>query len=143
METLDGDVLAWLYVLNAYEGGLPSARYLGIMADAAEKAGAPADYVADLRGRPSVSPAAEIQAPHPQASTAMIRASTGSTIAPIGAQAQFTRTPPVPGRPPAGTGAGTGAARSRSRATRSASCRATDSAADRSMASCASGGSLA
>ena len=50
--TLDGDVLAWLYVLNGYEGGLPSARYLGIMADAAEKAGAPADYVADLRARP-------------------------------------------------------------------------------------------
>ena len=41
--TLDGDVLAWLYVLNGYEGGLPSARYLGILADAAEAAGAPAD----------------------------------------------------------------------------------------------------
>jgi hypothetical protein len=48
----NGDVLSWLYVLNAYEGGLPSARYLGILADAAEKAGAPADYVADLRARP-------------------------------------------------------------------------------------------
>jgi gamma-glutamylcyclotransferase (GGCT)/AIG2-like uncharacterized protein YtfP len=55
VETLDGDMLAWLYVLNAYEGGLPSARYLGIMADAAEKAGAPADYVAALRSRPSGS----------------------------------------------------------------------------------------
>jgi gamma-glutamylcyclotransferase (GGCT)/AIG2-like uncharacterized protein YtfP len=52
VETLDGDTLTWLYVLNAYEGGLPSARYLGIVADAAEKAGAPADYVADLRARP-------------------------------------------------------------------------------------------
>src|ERR1700689_4033564 len=50
--TLDGDVLAWLYVLNAYEGGLPAARYLGIMADAAEAAGAPGDYVKALRGRP-------------------------------------------------------------------------------------------
>ena len=50
--TLDGDVLAWLYVLDDYEGGLPSARYLGILADAAEKAGAPDDYVKDLRGRP-------------------------------------------------------------------------------------------
>jgi gamma-glutamylcyclotransferase (GGCT)/AIG2-like uncharacterized protein YtfP len=50
--TLDGDVLAWLYVLNDYEGGLPSARYLGIMADAAEQAGAPADYVDWLRSRP-------------------------------------------------------------------------------------------
>jgi gamma-glutamylcyclotransferase (GGCT)/AIG2-like uncharacterized protein YtfP len=55
VQTLDGDALAWLYVLNAYEGGLPSARYLGILADAAEKAGAPADYVADLRSRPCVS----------------------------------------------------------------------------------------
>jgi gamma-glutamylcyclotransferase (GGCT)/AIG2-like uncharacterized protein YtfP len=53
--TLDGDVLAWLYVLNDYEGGLPSARYLGIMADAAESAGAPADYVSWLRTRPCVS----------------------------------------------------------------------------------------
>ena len=53
--TLDGDALAWLYVLNDYEGGLPSARYLGIMADAAEAAGAPADYVAGLRARPCTS----------------------------------------------------------------------------------------
>ena len=52
VETLDGDVLAWLYVLNGYEGGLPSARYLGILADAAETAGAPSEYVADLRSRP-------------------------------------------------------------------------------------------
>jgi gamma-glutamylcyclotransferase (GGCT)/AIG2-like uncharacterized protein YtfP len=52
VETLDGDMLAWLYVLNAYEGGLPSARYLGIMADAAEAAGAPDDYVESLRKRP-------------------------------------------------------------------------------------------
>jgi gamma-glutamylcyclotransferase (GGCT)/AIG2-like uncharacterized protein YtfP len=53
--TLDGEVLAWLYVLNDYEGGLPSARYLGIMADAAEAAGAPADYVSWLRERPCAS----------------------------------------------------------------------------------------
>jgi hypothetical protein len=50
--TLDDDVLAWLYVLNDYEGGLPSARYLGNLADAAEIAGAPSDYVAGLRARP-------------------------------------------------------------------------------------------
>jgi gamma-glutamylcyclotransferase (GGCT)/AIG2-like uncharacterized protein YtfP len=50
--TLEGDVIAWLYVLDAYEGGLPSARYLGIVADAAEAAGAPDDYVTDLRHRP-------------------------------------------------------------------------------------------
>jgi hypothetical protein len=53
--TLDGDALAWLYVLDAYEGGLPSARYLGILADAAEKAGAPDDYVKELRSRPCKS----------------------------------------------------------------------------------------
>jgi hypothetical protein len=39
-------------VLNGYEGGLPSARYLGILADAAQAAGAPADYVGGLRLRP-------------------------------------------------------------------------------------------
>jgi hypothetical protein len=53
--TLDGEQVAWLYVLNAYEGGLPSARYLGIIADAAEMAGAPQDYVRDLRNRPCQS----------------------------------------------------------------------------------------
>jgi hypothetical protein len=52
VQTLDGVQLAWLYVLDGYEGGLPSARYLGVMADAAEIAGAPDDYVADLRSRP-------------------------------------------------------------------------------------------
>ena len=50
--TRDGDVLAWLYVLNAYEGGLPAARHLGIVADAAEAAGAPDDYVTALREHP-------------------------------------------------------------------------------------------
>ena len=52
VQTLKGDELCWLYVLDGYEGGLPSARYLGLMADAAEKAGAPDDYVAHLRARP-------------------------------------------------------------------------------------------
>lgn len=58
VQTLEGEQVAWLYVLNDYEGGLPSARYLGIIADAAEKAGAPEDYVRDLRTRPcdSVGP---------------------------------------------------------------------------------------
>jgi gamma-glutamylcyclotransferase (GGCT)/AIG2-like uncharacterized protein YtfP len=54
VSTLDGDVLAWLYVLDDYEGGLPSAGYLGIMADAAEAAGAPSDYVSELRLRPCI-----------------------------------------------------------------------------------------
>lgn len=53
--TRDGDVLAWLYVLNDYEGGLPSARYLGIVSDAAEAAGAPENYVGWLRTRPCTS----------------------------------------------------------------------------------------
>jgi gamma-glutamylcyclotransferase (GGCT)/AIG2-like uncharacterized protein YtfP len=52
VETVDGDAVAWLYVLNAYEGGLPSARYVGIVADSAEKAGAPQDYVDAIRTRP-------------------------------------------------------------------------------------------
>jgi AIG2-like family len=51
VNTLDGDVLAWMYVLDAYEGGLPSASYLGLLADAADAAGAPDDYVHDLRMR--------------------------------------------------------------------------------------------
>jgi hypothetical protein len=55
VHTLEGDPLAWVYVLDGYEGGLPSARYLGVLADAAEAAGAPADYVADLRSRPCTS----------------------------------------------------------------------------------------
>jgi gamma-glutamylcyclotransferase (GGCT)/AIG2-like uncharacterized protein YtfP len=46
------DVLAWVYVLDGYEGGLPSARYLGLIAEAAQKAGAPDDYVAGLLARP-------------------------------------------------------------------------------------------
>lgn len=52
VQTLDGDVAAWVHVLDAYEGGLPSARYLGMLANAAEAGGAPADYVAEMRGRP-------------------------------------------------------------------------------------------
>jgi len=51
VSTLEGDVTAWAYVLNAYEGGLPNARYLGMLADAAEAGGAPDDYVTDLRSR--------------------------------------------------------------------------------------------
>lgn len=45
--------LAWLYVVDAWEGGLPSARYIGVMADAAEIAGAPPEYVHSLRIRPA------------------------------------------------------------------------------------------
>jgi gamma-glutamylcyclotransferase (GGCT)/AIG2-like uncharacterized protein YtfP len=49
--TEDGDVSAWIYVVDGYEGGLPSAHYLGVIADAAEEAGAPEDYVLSLRKR--------------------------------------------------------------------------------------------
>jgi gamma-glutamylcyclotransferase (GGCT)/AIG2-like uncharacterized protein YtfP len=52
VQTLDGERLAWTYVLNDYEGGLPSPSYLAAMADAAEKAGAPDEYVTELRLRP-------------------------------------------------------------------------------------------
>jgi hypothetical protein len=55
VHTLQGDHLVWVYVLDGYEGGLPSARYLGVLADAAEAAGAPDDYVAELRSRPCTS----------------------------------------------------------------------------------------
>ena len=52
VQTLQGEVLAWVYVLDGYEGGLPGASYLGVLADAAESAAAPADYVRALRERP-------------------------------------------------------------------------------------------
>ncbi|MFZ3559476.1 MULTISPECIES: gamma-glutamylcyclotransferase [unclassified Streptomyces] len=52
VDTLECEEPAWLYVLNGYEGGLPSARYLGEIADAAESAGAPHDYAMELRKRP-------------------------------------------------------------------------------------------
>ena len=52
VDTMQGEQVAWTYVLDAYEGGLPSASFLGILAEAAEKADAPADYVAALRARP-------------------------------------------------------------------------------------------
>ncbi|WP_213453015.1 gamma-glutamylcyclotransferase [Rhizomonospora bruguierae] len=51
--TLDGEITAFIYVLNGYEGGLPTAWYLSEIANAAEKAGAPDDYVARLRARPT------------------------------------------------------------------------------------------
>ena len=51
VHTLTGDEVAYVYVLDAIEGGLPSARHLGGIADAAEAAGAPTDYVTALRSR--------------------------------------------------------------------------------------------
>lgn len=51
-QTLEGEEPVWLYVLEAYEGGLPSATHLSVISEAAEAAGAPDDYVHDLRTRP-------------------------------------------------------------------------------------------
>ena len=43
VDTLDGQSLAWLYALDAYEGGLPSAEHVFAIADAAAAAGAAGD----------------------------------------------------------------------------------------------------
>uniref|UniRef100_UPI0004755E78 gamma-glutamylcyclotransferase n=1 Tax=Nocardiopsis halotolerans TaxID=124252 RepID=UPI0004755E78 len=46
-----GLVRAWAYVLDGYEGGMPSALQLGELARAAERAGAPDWYVSELLAR--------------------------------------------------------------------------------------------
>jgi hypothetical protein len=45
--------LCYVYVLNSFEGGLPSPRYLEIMVNAAREAGAPDDYIDSLLKRPT------------------------------------------------------------------------------------------
>ncbi len=52
VQMLEGERLAWLYALDAYEGGLPSAATLSVISEAAAAGGAPDDYVTDLRNRP-------------------------------------------------------------------------------------------
>lgn len=52
ISTPEGPCAAHLYVLDAYEGGLPSARTRDTIVDAASAAGAPLDYVAQLLARP-------------------------------------------------------------------------------------------
>jgi hypothetical protein len=52
VHTLDGEVVAWLYTLDAYEGGLPTIEQLLTVADAAEAGGAPSEYVNRLRQHP-------------------------------------------------------------------------------------------
>lgn len=52
VDTLEGKEPCWLYVLNDYEGGLPSARMLGLLSEAAERGGAPDDYVRRIRTMP-------------------------------------------------------------------------------------------
>lgn len=53
VETLDGSALCYAYVLNSFEGGAPSRRYLEIMSSAAREAGAPDDYIQFLINRPT------------------------------------------------------------------------------------------
>ena len=49
VDTLNGVQLCYVYVLNSFEGGIPSKRYLEIMINAALEAGAPSDYIDTLR----------------------------------------------------------------------------------------------
>ncbi len=56
VSSMNGELLVWAYVLDAYEGGLPSAATIGVLADAAEAADAPSDYVGRLRLRPCREP---------------------------------------------------------------------------------------
>lgn len=53
VETMNGSQVAWMYVLDDYEGGLPSRRYVDMIADAAHEAGAPEDYVVRVRSMSS------------------------------------------------------------------------------------------
>ncbi len=53
VETLEGEQIGWIYIFNGYEGGLPTNWYLSEIASAAERAGAPGDYVEALRARPT------------------------------------------------------------------------------------------
>ena len=52
VSTEDGEMLSWVYILDGFEGGLPSERTIGLIADAARAAGAPDEYVQALRDRP-------------------------------------------------------------------------------------------
>jgi hypothetical protein len=49
VDMLSGTQLCYVYVLNSFEGGKPSQRYLEIMINAAAEAGAPLDYIAELK----------------------------------------------------------------------------------------------
>ena len=51
VETMTGTQSCYVYVLNSFEGGIPSERYLEIMVAAAIEAGAPEDYIAEIRNR--------------------------------------------------------------------------------------------
>ena len=49
VDMLSGTQLCYVYVLNSFEGGKPSQRYLEIMINAASEAGAPLDYISELK----------------------------------------------------------------------------------------------
>ena len=51
VETMTGTQSCFVYVLNSFEGGIPSQRYLEIMVAAAIEAGAPDDHIAEIRNR--------------------------------------------------------------------------------------------
>lgn len=52
VDSMSGSHVAWLYVLDGYEGGLPTREYLQMIAAAAHAGGAPADYVAGILNIP-------------------------------------------------------------------------------------------
>ena len=52
VDLMTGRKTAWVYVLEAYEGGFPTPQLLAVLAQAAEAAGAPSDYVQELCARP-------------------------------------------------------------------------------------------
>ena len=59
VQTMTGEMVVWSYVLDAYEGGLPSASYLGVLADAADAAGAPRTTSTHCAGAPAARPASD------------------------------------------------------------------------------------
>ncbi len=53
VDTGEANELAWLYSLDAYEGGMPSQAYLDMIIVSAQEAGAPAHYLDELRAHPT------------------------------------------------------------------------------------------
>jgi len=52
VEITGGTELAWLYVLDDFEGGYPSRSYLDLLIVSAQAAGAPAEYLTMLSAHP-------------------------------------------------------------------------------------------
>ena len=51
--TLDGEVTAWVYVFDGYEGGLPTSGTCRRSRTPPRRRARPDDYVAELRARPT------------------------------------------------------------------------------------------